>query len=523
MNRSVLVTATVLATALALSACSSPADGNAEPVPATPGDPAGDPITVRITGDPVSIDPQTTNQAVGREVSFYFYDTLLNLSDGEIVSGLATDWEQVSPTTYEFTLSEGVTCADGAALTASDVKANFDRIADPDTNTPFAPVFLGAKAIAATADDETSSLVLKLPSANSDFLAGLTTYPGIICPAGLADPDSLATEPQGTGPYTLVESVANDHYTLEPRLDYTWGPGGDFDWDVRSPKQLVLQNVGDDSTAANMYLSGQLDVTSATGSNRERLTQQSDTAQAASRAVVSLYFNQRPGALTADEDIRRALAQAIDREGLASAAQEGYGTLAPSMILDTAMCFDAGLEDFLPAYDPEAAREVLEGADVNIELLVSGNGASDEKQAADFIASAWTEAGVDVTVSSPDGSTVVETLFTGGSWDVSLLAQLGVAVPSLLVPYNTGPATPDGTNFSGMQNVDYATGSAAAMAEEAGTACATWGTAEQALHEQVNQLPLYYDGVEFFGRGVTFEAGLYTGSSFVPTSFRWIE
>ncbi|WP_033291743.1 ABC transporter substrate-binding protein [Amycolatopsis jejuensis] len=514
--------AVLLAVALGLTGCAGAAapESKAAPPSGHPGEPAGRPIAVRLTADPGNLDPHTTNQAVAREVGFYLYDTLLAMGDDHrIVSGIASAWKQLSPTSYQFTVTPGVTCSDGTTLTASDVAANFTRIADPKTVAPFAGVYLGTNNVKAAADDSAGTLTLTLPSPNSEFLQGLATYPGIVCPAGLANPGKLSHEAHGTGPYTLTKAVPGNEYELTARPGYSWGPGGHTQWYTESPKSIMLKVVGSDTTAANLLTSGQLDVTALTGSNRQRAKAVATSSQAFSRSNMMLYFNQKHGSPVADAAVRRALAEAIDRTTLPKVVQEGYAKPAPSTILDSADCYDLAAGNTIAKYDPQAAAAALRGKNLHVNLLASGDGVSGESDTVQFLADAWRKAGVDVTVNTPSGTSVVQTLFSGGNWDVAILAQLGVSSPNLLLPYHSGDAPPAGTNFSSISNAEYDSLAKQALTGPAGTSCAHWRAAEEKLNNQVNEIPLYYDTAEYFGKNVSFEVGTETGTSLVPTGF----
>ncbi|MFJ6139715.1 ABC transporter substrate-binding protein [Kitasatospora sp. NPDC092286] len=62
-------------------------------------------------------------------------------ADGSMAPGVAETWS-VEGGTARFTLREGVTCEDGAPLTASDVAAEYNHIADPANKSPLRPSLL---------------------------------------------------------------------------------------------------------------------------------------------------------------------------------------------------------------------------------------------------------------------------------------------------------------------------------------------------------------------------------------------
>ncbi|MBY8910914.1 glutathione ABC transporter substrate-binding protein, partial [Salinicoccus roseus] len=61
--------------------------------------------------------------------------------DLELEPGLAESYEQLDDTTLEFTLREDVTFHDGSPFNAEVVKANLDRVRDPEVGAPLEFLF----------------------------------------------------------------------------------------------------------------------------------------------------------------------------------------------------------------------------------------------------------------------------------------------------------------------------------------------------------------------------------------------
>ena len=152
------------------------------------------------------------------------------------------------------TLAEGITCSDGSALTASDVVANLDYIANPENQSPFLGTYypVGATAVA---DDAAMTITITLAAPAPFALNGLANLP-IVCAAGMADRASLASATAGTGPYVLSEAATGDHYTYTIRDGYTWGPNGASTDVAGMPDTVVVRVVENPSTAANLLLAG---------------------------------------------------------------------------------------------------------------------------------------------------------------------------------------------------------------------------------------------------------------------------
>jgi peptide/nickel transport system substrate-binding protein len=81
-------------------------------------------------GDVDSLDPAWGYDTASGEQTDYIYDTLLSY-DGEstdtFITGLATEWEEVSATQIKFHIASGINFHEGGNLTAEDVEYTFER------------------------------------------------------------------------------------------------------------------------------------------------------------------------------------------------------------------------------------------------------------------------------------------------------------------------------------------------------------------------------------------------------------
>ena len=66
----------------------------------------------------------------------------------------------------------------------------------------------------------------------------------------------------------------------------------------------------------------------------------------------------------------------------------------------------------------------------------------------------WQELGVDVQLQGVDEAQFNTIAFETRAWDV-FLAALNLDVPSVAVPFVSGPQPPDGVNFSAVANPEY--------------------------------------------------------------------
>ena len=85
-------------------------------------------------GDPQTADPFSQNEGLTNMFSQSVHDTLVMRDNTlKLVPGLATSWQQVNPTTWRFTLRQGVKFHDGSPFTADDIVFSYERASHPNS------------------------------------------------------------------------------------------------------------------------------------------------------------------------------------------------------------------------------------------------------------------------------------------------------------------------------------------------------------------------------------------------------
>ena len=135
--------------------------------------------------------------------------------DGKIVGDLAKSWT-ISPDglTYTFKLHEGVKFHDGSPLTSADVKATFERIANP----PPGVVSLRKSTmqdIASIDTPDATTIVFKLKTVNASMLDNLASPFNCVYSAAKLKEDPKFPEKNilGSGAFQFVEYVRGTHLT----------------------------------------------------------------------------------------------------------------------------------------------------------------------------------------------------------------------------------------------------------------------------------------------------------------------
>jgi peptide/nickel transport system substrate-binding protein len=284
-----------------------------------------DTLNIALNGPPLSFDPARADNGNGVIYTQLVYEPLIRAaSDGTLQPGLATEWGYVGEGNkqFEVKIREGAKFSDGTPVTTEAVAASLNYFVKNATG-PTAAAFAGITATAVDASTVSIATAQDNPSLpelmNQIYLAG-----DIIAPAGLANPEALASAPIGAGPYVLDASatVSGDHYTYTANPEY-------WDKSAQHFKTIVVKVIPSTTSALQALRTGQVDF----------MTGDAQTVEAAKGANLQVFNGpqawegffliDRAGQVVpamGDVRVRQALNYAIDREAIATALYGEYGS-----------------------------------------------------------------------------------------------------------------------------------------------------------------------------------------------------
>lgn len=330
----------------------------------------------------------------------HLYEGLVALNDdGTIAPALATEWEQLSDTSWQFTLREGVAFHDGDLLDAAAVEASLERASTGSQGQGF----LGAVSDVVVVDDHTVTIELQRPFAS--LLHNLTVpAASIIAPDALTETGGdIASSPVGTGPYRFV-SWNPDTSMLFERFDDYWG-------EPATLAEVEFIPIPEASTRYAALQAGDVDVIENPPPSELAGIEASDQMEAViePRArPIFLGFNLQT---VPDVDVRRAIAAAIDKEAIVDGVLEGVGRPATEGLITPELV--AGADSVGIEYDPDAARALLIGKDpedLEISLTLPTERYLRDAQIAEVIASQLSEVGITVSLEVLEPGTWYQTL-----------------------------------------------------------------------------------------------------------------
>jgi peptide/nickel transport system substrate-binding protein len=171
------------------------------------------------------LDPHIRLSTFNARVSAQIFQPLFRLSaDGKIENLLATGYKNVDPTTWEFTLREGVTFHDGAPWNAQAFVDNLKRMFDKSLPSN---VSSGIPTVVPDKTEIVNDHTVRVHTATPDAVLARRFahyWLSFVSPQVINGHDAayVAAHPIGTGPYTFVDWKKDDHITLKAWSGY-WG------------------------------------------------------------------------------------------------------------------------------------------------------------------------------------------------------------------------------------------------------------------------------------------------------------
>jgi peptide/nickel transport system substrate-binding protein len=286
------------------------------------------------------------------------YDSLIyQLGNGQYAADLATSWGYVAGSkneVFDLTLRKNVHFSDGSLLTAASVVNSLEYFKQADgPQAGYLATLTSAKATGA----DTVRLTFSAPEPNLPFL--LSQYQDIgqvIGPRGLANPKTLTTTSDGTGPYVLsaAQSVANSQYVFTLNSHY-WNPA------AVHYKRVVVKVMPDPQAALSAAQSGQVDAllslptTAQQSAKGDHLT---TFTQPFSIASLNLMGRSDPKSPLSNLKVRQAINDAVDRSALAQGLGGGSAVATDEFALPGATGYDPAAASTY-SYDVAKAKSLL--------------------------------------------------------------------------------------------------------------------------------------------------------------------
>nr|WP_315227245.1 glutathione ABC transporter substrate-binding protein GsiB [uncultured Albidiferax sp.] len=302
-----------------------------------------------------TLDPYDANDTLSQAVAKSFYQGLLGFDKSmKMVPVLAESYKASKDgLNYTFVLKKGIKFQDGTDFNAEAVKANFDRVTNPDNKLKRYTLY---KNIAKTEvlDANTVRIVLKEPF--SPFINSLAHPSAVmISPAAIAKyGKAIGQNPVGTGPFKFVEWKQTDYVKAEKFAGY---------WRKGYPKvdSITWRPVVDNNSRSAIMQTGEANFTYPVPPEQVELLKGKPNLEiTVSPSIVHRFVTLNTQHKPFDNlKVREALNYAINKDALIKVVYGGYAIPAEGVIPKDVQ-FSTKLGPW--PYNPVKARELLKEA-----------------------------------------------------------------------------------------------------------------------------------------------------------------
>ena len=309
-------------------------------------------VSFCLGADLATVQPHADSSTHSQNVIRHMLEPLVTRDDDlNYVPLLATSWRRINPTTMEFKLRENAKFHNGRPLTGEDVKFSIERILDPSLR-------LLVRSMIATIDhvDVVDSATVRVVTAKPDpiLLNRIANQGAVIVPAETfksQGAEAFSRKPIGTGPFTFVEWVKDDHLTMEANPTY-WGGRPRIE-------RLVYKPILEASTRLAALKTGAVDLIANVEPEQARDIQSDPNlriARVRSARIMFVVLNTYRKPFD-DVRVRQAMNYAVDVDAIVKDLMSGYAHRLPNIVGPACFGYDPGQQPY--PYDPAKAKALL--------------------------------------------------------------------------------------------------------------------------------------------------------------------
>lgn len=436
-----------------------------------------------------SFDPMVASGAVTVSANWHIFEGLVDLDPvtQKPAPALAADLpKKVDDTTYEIDIREGATFQNGDPVTSEDVVFSYERVLDPANNSLFLS-FVDFIDMVTAVDEDTVQITTDYPfSLINDRLGVVKIVPKAVVEA---DAEGFASNPVGSGPYTLVSAVPEDKIVFERYEDYN-GPhpalAAGMNWNLLADPSARVTAMSTGTIQA-MEDVPYIDV--------DTLASSAEVESVQSFGLLFMMFNTKAAPFD-DPRVRQALHYALDMDKIIETGMLGNATAATSFLPENYENYNKASTVY--TYDPEKAKDLLADAgasDLSITLLTTDTGWV--KEVAPLIKESLDAVGVKTTLEIGQSAAMYEKV-DSGDYTVAVApgdpSVFGVD-PDLLMNWWYGDNVWSNTRTAWADSPEYAELTALldqAVQQEGDEQQQTWNQAFDLLSEQAVLYPLFH-------------------------------
>ncbi len=442
---------------LVLAACTDDSDVDEEAEGDTSAESGGGDLVIGMINEAVSLDPHVSNDIPSAQLRTQLYDTLVEQNvDMEFGEGLAKSFEQ-NEDKWTLELKEGVTFHNGSEFTAADVEATLDRVMDPSVGSSVAFMFEMINDIEIVNDHEivftTDYPFTPLPSHLAHNTAGILSkevidedYQNALDEAesdvtleeyyelreeGGEEFEAVSEEigshvgavisenPDGTGHLKLQERIPGNEIVLEKFEEFH---GGEREFNT-----VTYRVIPENSARLAELETGGIGITDNVDTEAmDRVRDHEDTdiidQDGLSMTYVAFNYEKEP---FNDENVRKAISHAIDREQIINGVLNERGLHAKNHISPSVFAHNADMEEV--PFDLDLAKEYMAESSVpdGFDTVIWTSDSEQNRDIALIIQESLAEIGITVEIEQYEHGAFLE-MANQGDHDMFMLQWITV-------------------------------------------------------------------------------------------------
>ena len=311
-------------------------------------------ITIAMSVEPDTLENWKAYSTDGHPVLRNVQEALLNRDPktNELVGELATAWEQTDERTWRFTLRQGVTFHNEEPFNAEVAAFGINYTWSPENKFEIYQT-IGPDMTATAVDEYTVDVQTVEPD---PILPSRLYFSPIPSMTQVRDrPDSLVTEPIGTGPYRFVEWNRGQYIRITANPDW-WGRNATDAGGTVTIKDAEFVFRAESPVRAAMVTAGEAQI------GRFLAPEDCETTPVCTSVpsieTIFLRLDTNHPAMS-DVRVRQAIAFAVDKQGIADQLFGG-GEPASQLVGPSATGYNEALEPY--PYDLDRAKALVEEA-----------------------------------------------------------------------------------------------------------------------------------------------------------------
>ncbi|MGL4653999.1 MAG: ABC transporter substrate-binding protein [Cetobacterium sp.] len=365
-------------------------------------------LRIAQSGNPRSLDVHNANDGFSLRINKQIYSRLVEVDgDRNIIPGLAESWTKVDDRIYDFKIRNNVKFHNGDTLELEDIKFSFERMMKSPRISFIVPPIEKIEII----EPSTLRIITKTPFAP---LLYHLSHPALgIVNKKVVESSGENLDVVGTGPYKYNSWIIGDQVILDKNENYFLTPPA-FD-------KLVFKTITEPTNRDIALETKEIDIAldiSTVDAPKIETNKELVLHTKSSYSYRYLGFNNKR-AVFQDENLRKAIDYAIDKEAIVNIILNGYGKVANSVIAPNVFGFTDTVKNV--GYNLEMAKEFLakskNSSGLTLEVLTQGS--SDEKAIAEVIQANLKDIGIDLKITIVESGTFYD-LTEKGNFDMFL-------------------------------------------------------------------------------------------------------